>query len=154
MTYIDLISFLAARILDSIDDSVKPCEDFYEYACGDWIRKHTIPPDLSSIKIFSILSEELLVKLNGTLQLFKVEGSFKAVGNRTAYAPVNVNPDPPLQGSTLVRPFIALFSPIFPILFARESPGDHLIFFVLRQSITVMAAIFLSLQLFKTCFKS
>ena len=33
-----------------------------------------------------------------------------------------VNLEPPPQGSTPVRPFIALFSPILPTLFARESP--------------------------------
>ena len=28
-----------------VDPSVKPCEDFYAYACGGWIKNTVIPPD-------------------------------------------------------------------------------------------------------------
>ena len=33
----------AAVILDSIDPSVDPCNDFYGYVCNNWIQKHPIP---------------------------------------------------------------------------------------------------------------
>ena len=33
----------SADILQSIDTTVDPCEDFYSYACNGWIKKHPIP---------------------------------------------------------------------------------------------------------------
>ncbi len=33
----------SAAILESLDESVDPCEDFYGYVCNGWIEKHPIP---------------------------------------------------------------------------------------------------------------
>uniref|UniRef100_A0A9J7XU83 Membrane metallo-endopeptidase-like 1 n=1 Tax=Cyprinus carpio carpio TaxID=630221 RepID=A0A9J7XU83_CYPCA len=33
----------AARLLQNMDPSVEPCQDFYQYACGGWIERHVIP---------------------------------------------------------------------------------------------------------------
>ena len=34
---------VAADILQSIDQRVDPCEDFYAYACHGWKQQHPIP---------------------------------------------------------------------------------------------------------------
>ncbi|KAI8140405.1 hypothetical protein BJV82DRAFT_227199 [Fennellomyces sp. T-0311] len=33
----------AGEILKDIDTTVDPCEDFFEYSCGNWLKTHNIP---------------------------------------------------------------------------------------------------------------
>lgn len=41
----------------NMDRSVKPGDDFYQYANGDWIKRTEIPPDRGRIGVFTVLSE-------------------------------------------------------------------------------------------------
>ena len=34
--------------VNSMDRSIDPCVDFFQYSCGGWIKKNPIPPDQSS----------------------------------------------------------------------------------------------------------
>lgn len=38
---------ISQRISEGIDTTVNPCEDFYEFSCGNWIRRNPIPDDRS-----------------------------------------------------------------------------------------------------------
>jgi putative endopeptidase len=42
----------------NIDRSVKPGDDFYMYANGEWIKRTEIPPDRAGIGVFSALDSE------------------------------------------------------------------------------------------------
>ncbi|XP_071608981.1 neprilysin isoform X1 [Heliangelus exortis] len=57
----------AARILENMDRSAEPCSDFYQYACGGWLKRNVIPETSSRYSNFDILRDELEVVLKDVL---------------------------------------------------------------------------------------
>ncbi|MBC7712194.1 MAG: M13 family metallopeptidase [Rhizobacter sp.] len=55
-----------------VDQSVNPCEDFFQYACGSWLKSTPIPADKSQIYRFSEIDENTLVILKNILQNYQV----------------------------------------------------------------------------------
>lgn len=52
------------QILKSINVSVNPCDNFFEYSCGSWIKNHTIPKgrtQFSAITQLSMNNERILM---------------------------------------------------------------------------------------------
>src|SRR5579863_2849432 len=52
----------------SMDRSVDPCADFFQYSCGGWIKNNPIPPDQSSWDTYSKMQDENLARLRGILE--------------------------------------------------------------------------------------
>nr|CAG4640659.1 EOG090X01U4 [Eulimnadia texana] len=52
-----------ASLLAAMNWSSDPCEDFFQFACGAWNKKHLIPEDRSSISTFEVLADQLQVIL-------------------------------------------------------------------------------------------
>src|SRR3974390_1346086 len=67
--------------LTAIDKTVDPCNDFYQFACGAWIKNNPIPPDQSSWGRFNELHERNQYLLRGILD--------KQSANDPGRSPVN-----------------------------------------------------------------
>ncbi len=52
----------------SMDRSVDPCADFFQYSCGGWIKNNPIPPDQSSWDTYSKMQDENVARLRGILE--------------------------------------------------------------------------------------
>jgi predicted metalloendopeptidase len=66
--------------VDNIDKATEPCTDFYQYACGNWMKNTQIPADQSEWISFNEIYERNLITLRGILE--------KAAANDTARSPV------------------------------------------------------------------
>lgn len=74
-------------ILDSLDTTVDPCQDFYSFACGGWLNKTKIPKTKSSYGSFNSLNDELLKTLKGILKGIPiVKGKHQNITDKAAVA--------------------------------------------------------------------
>jgi len=54
--------------LANLDHSCKPCDDFYQFAMGGWMKSNPIPPQYSTWGTFTQLNDNNLVALRGILE--------------------------------------------------------------------------------------
>ena len=53
----------AASLIEAMDFNVAPCQDFYQYACGGWMKKNHIPPSKARWSQIDILRDKLVNSL-------------------------------------------------------------------------------------------
>ncbi|XP_027731130.1 endothelin-converting enzyme 2 isoform X4 [Vombatus ursinus] len=49
---------VAGKILESLDREVSPCEDFYQFSCGGWMRRNPLPDGRSRWNTFNSLWDQ------------------------------------------------------------------------------------------------
>lgn len=59
---------VADHIKNSIDPAVKPCDDFFKFCCGGWIKKNPIPKSYNDYSTFTKLSKLIEGELSGLLR--------------------------------------------------------------------------------------
>ncbi|KAJ8668515.1 hypothetical protein QAD02_010178 [Eretmocerus hayati] len=53
----------ASKLLEYMDPNVDPCDDFYNFACGSFMKNTVIPSSKSSISTISFAQDDILLKL-------------------------------------------------------------------------------------------
>ena len=64
--------------LNAIDKSIDPCVDFYQYACGTWMKNNPVPPDKSRWGRYDALAEHNLYILRDILTEAQLPGKHSA----------------------------------------------------------------------------
>jgi len=70
----------ASNLIQAMDLTADPCEDFFQYSCGGWIQKNPIPDSKSRWTEFDVLRDELTNTMKDIL---------KEVNNPNDAKPVN-----------------------------------------------------------------
>ena len=65
----DLVQSGCGINLMDMDQSVRPCDDFYQYACGGWIKGHPLSerPNRFMFNRFTELSDQNQQRLHGII---------------------------------------------------------------------------------------
>ena len=59
---------LSAEVLGVMDEAADPCQDFYRFACGEWLDKTDIPSDQSRYGRFNALRDQNQATLHEILE--------------------------------------------------------------------------------------
>ncbi|CAG0895497.1 unnamed protein product [Darwinula stevensoni] len=100
----------AVELLESMNLTADPCEDFYAYTCGNWIEEHPIPPTSNQMTVFHSLwgnmNERILGILSADLSAEDTEAVQEA---KIAYAACADTATLESQGLTPLTSFMARY---------------------------------------------
>ncbi|CAK1588785.1 unnamed protein product [Parnassius mnemosyne] len=92
----------ASKLLLNMDEQVDPCDDFYDFACGSFVKNTRIPDDKTSVNTFSIITDQLQEQIRTLLDEPVTPGEprpfvlaktlYQACMNRTAIEARGVQP--------------------------------------------------------------
>jgi predicted metalloendopeptidase len=56
---------IANSILENLDETANPCENFYQFSCGSFEKRVRIPDDQAKVDGFNILRDKLSYAIAG-----------------------------------------------------------------------------------------
>lgn len=56
-----------------MDNKIDPCDDFYDFACGTFVKETLIPDDKTSVNGFNVIHDKLQEQLRVTIEAPSVE---------------------------------------------------------------------------------
>lgn len=59
---------IADTIREGIDDSVDPCDDFYQYACGKWDQKNPVPENETTSGLWNMVETKIRKQVKGLIE--------------------------------------------------------------------------------------
>lgn len=57
----------ASDIIKTMDETVEPCDDFYRFSCGNFLKTESIPEDRVAVNTFSMISDKLQEQLKALI---------------------------------------------------------------------------------------
>lgn len=92
--------------VNSMDKSIDPCVDFYQYSCGGWEKNNPIPPDQTSWDVYAKLYQDNLAFLRGILEQSSSQSDRDAVTQKIGdfYGACMDEPQSEKRGLAAVRP--------------------------------------------------
>lgn len=87
----DICAIEASRMLNALDASVDPCDDFYEFACGKLIRNTQLPAMKTSQTVFSEVQEIVNSQIESILMIEPEPNEPKATKLSKIFAKVCIN---------------------------------------------------------------
>ena len=77
--YFSLKTSFILELLNYIDTSIDPCEDFFNYACGGWIKRNPLPDKKTIWNQFSKLEAEADKFVRDVLESKEIHAKYSKV---------------------------------------------------------------------------